>query len=135
MDELQPDGSVLRRAKGQFAMPIPAEWTEDLGEWVEQRYMRQLRQFTKGGFHHIDFVVRAEPTADGFAADVGAHGALTPEAEATRAAEAVCSEMSACVSAPRSASRHSMTTRAPRLANSVALTSPMPELAPVTMKT
>ena len=65
VDELQSDGSVLRRAKGQFAIPIPAEWTEDLGEWVEQRYVRQLRCFTRGGFHHVDFLANMEPTADG----------------------------------------------------------------------
>jgi class 3 adenylate cyclase len=66
VDELQPDGSVLRRAKGRFALPIAAEWTEDLGEWVEQRYVRQFRRFTKGGFHHVDFQAHMKPTADGF---------------------------------------------------------------------
>ena len=47
VDELQPDGTILRRAKGRFVLPMAAEWTEDLGEWVEHRYLRQLRQFTK----------------------------------------------------------------------------------------
>ena len=67
MDELQPDGTVLRRAKGRFVLPMAAEWAEDLGEWVEHRYLRQLRQFTKGGFRHVDFVSRIEATGDGFA--------------------------------------------------------------------
>ncbi len=66
VDELQPDGSVRRRAKGHFAVPINAEWTEDLGEWVEQRYVRQLRTFTKGAFHSVDFVARMQPAAGGF---------------------------------------------------------------------
>jgi class 3 adenylate cyclase len=66
MDELQPDGSVRRRAKGLFAVPIASEWTEDLGEWVEQRYVRQLRTFIKGAFHQVDFVLRMEPAATGF---------------------------------------------------------------------
>ncbi|MDP6830402.1 MAG: adenylate/guanylate cyclase domain-containing protein [Alphaproteobacteria bacterium] len=66
VDELQPDGSVRRRAKGHFAVPIASEWTEDLGEWVEQRYVRQLRTFTKGAFHSVDFVVRMQPAATGF---------------------------------------------------------------------
>lgn len=66
VDELQPDGSVLRRAKGQFGLPLPAEWLEDLGEWVEQRYVRQYRTFSKGAFHHVDFVVRMTPTPTGF---------------------------------------------------------------------
>ncbi len=66
VDELQPDGTILRRAKGRFVLPMAAEWTEDLGEWVEHRYLRQLRQFTKGGFRHVDFVSRIEATGDGF---------------------------------------------------------------------
>lgn len=66
VDELQPDGSVLRRAKGRFGPPGAAEWTEDLGEWVEQRYVRQLRTFTKGGFYHLDFTSHMSPTPDGF---------------------------------------------------------------------
>ncbi len=66
VDELQADGSVRRRAKGQFGPPVAAEWTEDLGEWVEQRYVRQLREFTKGAFHHVDFTSRMSPTSDGF---------------------------------------------------------------------
>ncbi len=66
VDELQPDGSVRRRAKGHFAVPIASEWTEDLGEWVEQRYVRQLRTFTKGAFYSVDFVVRMQPAATGF---------------------------------------------------------------------
>jgi class 3 adenylate cyclase len=66
VDELQPDGSVLRRVKGQFGPPVAAEWTEDLGEWVEQRYVRQLRSFSKGAFHHVDFIAAMRPTPAGF---------------------------------------------------------------------
>ncbi len=66
VDELQPDGSVLRRVKGQFGPPVAAEWTEDLGEWVEQRYVRQLRTFAKGAFYHVDFIAGMSPTPTGF---------------------------------------------------------------------
>jgi len=66
VDELQPDGSVLRRVKGQFGPPIAAEWTEDLGEWVEQRYIRQFREFSKGAFHQVELISRLRPTPDGF---------------------------------------------------------------------
>ena len=55
VDELQPDGSVMRRVEGQFGPPVAAVWLEDLGEWVEQRYVRQLRTFSKGGLPTCGF--------------------------------------------------------------------------------
>ncbi|MBT4489586.1 MAG: adenylate/guanylate cyclase domain-containing protein [Rhodospirillaceae bacterium] len=64
VDELQPDGSVIRRAKGEFGPSVAAEWTEDLGEWVFHRYVRQFRQFTKGAFLSVDYQV-AVTTFDG----------------------------------------------------------------------
>ena len=66
VDELQPDGSVIRRAKGVFGPPVPAEWTEDLGEWVFHRYVRQVRRFTKGAFIYVDFMGHVSPLDDGF---------------------------------------------------------------------
>lgn len=41
VDELQPDGSVLRRASGDKLGPIARRWTEDLGEWIYARYCAQ----------------------------------------------------------------------------------------------
>ncbi|MDE0941941.1 MAG: DUF5939 domain-containing protein [Alphaproteobacteria bacterium] len=66
VDELQPDGSVMRRVEGQFGPPVAAVWLEDLGEWVEQRYVRQLRTFSKGAFRHVDFTARMTPIENGF---------------------------------------------------------------------
>ena len=66
VDELQADGSVLRRAKGQFGPPMAAEWTEDLGEWVEQRYIRQRREFSRGAFRYVEFMGDIRPAANGF---------------------------------------------------------------------
>lgn len=66
VEELQPDGTVLRRVRGQFGVPIAAEWTEGLGEWVEQRYVRQNRNFTKGAFNHVNMTSVMRPTPKGF---------------------------------------------------------------------
>ena len=66
VDELQPDGSVMRRVEGQFGPPVAAIWLEDLGEWVEQRYVRQLRTFSKGAFRHVDFTAHMTPLDSGF---------------------------------------------------------------------
>ncbi|MDP6567428.1 MAG: adenylate/guanylate cyclase domain-containing protein [Alphaproteobacteria bacterium] len=70
-DELQADGTVLRRARsrGKFG-PFMAEWTEDLGEWVEQRYIRQSRHMYKGLMTRADFIAEMAPTDDGFEIDL-----------------------------------------------------------------
>jgi class 3 adenylate cyclase len=67
---LLPDGSVERRAKGGKFGPIVKEWTEDLGEWVSERYVRQFRRIDKGAFASIDFVATLTPEGDGCRATV-----------------------------------------------------------------
>jgi len=64
VDELQPDGSVLRRATGDKLRPIARHWTEDLGEWVFARYCRQRRWFGTDEGQFVERTVRLEP-ADG----------------------------------------------------------------------
>jgi len=64
VDELQPDGSVLRRATGDKLRPIARHWTEDLGEWVFARYCRQRRWFGPNGNQFVDRTVHLEPADD-----------------------------------------------------------------------
>jgi len=43
-DVLGADGSVRRHARGRMG-PVRAEWVEGFGEWVENRYLRQVRHY------------------------------------------------------------------------------------------
>lgn len=63
VDELQPDGSVLRRARGTKMRPMAKAWTEDLGEWVFARFCRQRRWFGAtgtGGDQAVEYTVELE---------------------------------------------------------------------------
>ena len=64
VDELQADGSVLRRASGDKLGPIAKRWTEDLGEWIYARYCGQRRWFVPDGSQFLDYTVRLEPAGD-----------------------------------------------------------------------
>ncbi len=64
VDELQADGSVLRRASGDKMRPIAGRWTEDLGEWVYARYCGQRRWFVPDGSRFLEYTVRLEPDGD-----------------------------------------------------------------------
>lgn len=64
VDELQPDGSVLRRAKGDKLKPLASEWTEDLGEWVYARYCHQRRWFSPDGDQFLALTVILEPAGE-----------------------------------------------------------------------
>ena len=64
VDELQPDGSVLRRAKGDKLNPLASEWTEDLGEWVYARYCRQHRWFSSDDSQFLDLTIVLEPDGE-----------------------------------------------------------------------
>jgi len=55
VDELQPDGSVLRRASGDKLGPIARRWTEDLGEWIYARYCAQRRWFGTDGNRFVEY--------------------------------------------------------------------------------
>jgi class 3 adenylate cyclase len=63
-DELQDDGSVLRRAAGAKLTPIAKRWTEDLGQWIYARFCRQRRWFVPDGSQFLDFSVRLEPDGE-----------------------------------------------------------------------
>lgn len=60
IDELQPDGSVLRRAHGTKMRPMAKVWTEDLGEWVFARFCRQRRWFGADGDQAVEYTVVLE---------------------------------------------------------------------------
>ncbi len=57
IDKLQPDGSVIRLAKGDKFGSVVKEWTEDLGEWVVERYAYSSRDIIDGIFTRIAFEV------------------------------------------------------------------------------
>jgi len=61
VDELQPDGSVLRRASGDILRPITTEWTEDLGEWVYARFCRLRRWFGRNDEQFVEHQIALEP--------------------------------------------------------------------------
>jgi len=63
-DVLQSDGSVRRIAKGRFG-PFAAEWEEGLGEWVENRWARQQRVYSKGMIRQLDFECKITPEGQG----------------------------------------------------------------------
>lgn len=62
VDKLEPDGSVLRHARGRLG-PFRVEWTEGFGEWVEKRYSRQGRHFKNGPVRSL--VLEAQVTEEG----------------------------------------------------------------------
>jgi len=64
VDELQPDGSVLRRASGEKLRPIATHWTEDLGEWVFARFCAQRRWFGADGTQFVKYRMLLEPVGD-----------------------------------------------------------------------
>lgn len=63
-DVLAADGSVRRHARGRLG-PLRVQWEEGFGEWVENRYMRQVRHFTTGPFSSLGLVTRLEEDAGG----------------------------------------------------------------------
>ena len=50
----QADGSVRRFARGRLG-PLRVEWEEGFGEWVENRYVRQVRRFKNGPFRSLHY--------------------------------------------------------------------------------
>ncbi len=62
-EEAQPDGSVRRIGRGKLLPPFDCEWEEAFGEWVEPRFMRQTRTFSKGPLRQL--VVEMALTPDG----------------------------------------------------------------------
>ena len=64
VEELQPDGTVLRRASGTKFGPLARRWTEGLGEWVYARYCGQRRWFTPDGSQFLEFTARIVPDGE-----------------------------------------------------------------------
>jgi len=64
-NELQSDGSVIRRARGDKFGPFVTEWVEDLGEWVAERYARSHRIVTIGMFESATLEAELKETAAG----------------------------------------------------------------------
>jgi class 3 adenylate cyclase len=60
----QPNGTVLRRGKGKAA-GFTLEWEEKPYEWIEGRYFRQAREFTKGPFRRFGPIFDLEPDGKG----------------------------------------------------------------------
>ena len=65
VDELHPDGSVLRRAIGDILQPITSRWTEDLGEWVYARYCAQRRWFSDDASQRFMYAIHLDPHSGG----------------------------------------------------------------------
>ena len=55
--EPAPDGSVRRHARGRLG-PLRVEWEEGFGEWVENRYWRQVRHYTTGPLRSLSGEMR-----------------------------------------------------------------------------
>jgi len=61
---LQPDGSVLRHAKGRMGR-YTVRWREDFGEWVEGSHIRQERHFENGPVRELTMDIRLAESGDG----------------------------------------------------------------------
>jgi class 3 adenylate cyclase len=78
-DRLDPDGRTHRAATAK-AGPMRLQWDERFGEWQENRWLTQERQFKNGPFRHFKVHAKLDPQGSGcrliFAAEVECAGAL-----------------------------------------------------------
>src|SRR5579862_5866557 len=78
-DQIDADGRI-RRAATAKAGPLRLQWDERFGEWQENRWLTQERQFKNGPFRHFKFNAKLDPEAAGcrlvFSAEVECAGAL-----------------------------------------------------------
>jgi len=78
-DRLDPDGRT-RRAATAKAGPLRLQWDERFGEWQENRWLTQERQFKNGPFRHFKVHAKLDPEGNGcrliFAAEYECSGAL-----------------------------------------------------------
>src|SRR6202030_4324228 len=78
-DRLDPDGRTRRGATAKSG-PLRLPWDERFGEWQENRWLSQERQFKNGPFRHFKFNAKLDPEAAGcrlvFSAEVECAGAL-----------------------------------------------------------
>ena len=78
-DRIDADGRISRAATAK-AGPLRLQWDERFGEWQENRWFTQDRQFKNGPFRHFKFNAKLDPEATGsrllFSAEVECAGAL-----------------------------------------------------------
>src|SRR5580698_4440653 len=78
-DRLDPDGRT-RRAATAKAGPLRLQWDERFGEWQENRWFTQERQFKNGPFRHFKIHAKLDPEGAGcrlvFSGEVECAGAL-----------------------------------------------------------
>src|SRR3984957_2522042 len=78
-DRLDADGRI-RRAATAKAGPLRLQWDEQFGEWQENRWLTQERQFKNGPFRHFKVHAKLDPEDTGsrlvFSAEVECAGAL-----------------------------------------------------------
>jgi len=65
VETMQADGSVKRNARGWMG-PLPgARWEERFGEWVEHRFIRQVRYFRHNPYQTLIVTIRVNEVDDG----------------------------------------------------------------------
>ena len=78
-DRIDADGRIHRAATAK-AGPLRLQWDERFGEWQENRWFTQERQFKNGPFRHFKFNAKLDPEGTGsrlvFSAEVECAGAL-----------------------------------------------------------
>jgi len=77
VEEVQADGTVLRRCTGDKFGPFIQAWTEAAPEIVFARYNRQFRRIDRGLFDHADYVVTFTPEDGGTRLSVRAEMSAT----------------------------------------------------------
>ena len=63
-DRLDPDGRTRRAATAKSG-PLRLQWDERFGEWQENRWLTQERQFKNGPFRHFKFNAKLDPEGAG----------------------------------------------------------------------
>src|ERR1700685_1528011 len=78
-DRIGADGRRRRAATAKVG-PMSLQWDERFGEWQENRWLTQERQFKNGPFRHFKVHAKLDPQGSGcrliFAAEVECAGAL-----------------------------------------------------------
>ena len=59
-DRIDADGRISRAATAK-AGPLRLQWDERFGEWQENRWLTQERQFKNGPFRHFKFNAKLDP--------------------------------------------------------------------------
>ncbi len=78
-DRIDDDGRVHRAATAK-AGPLRLQWDERFGEWQENRWLTQERQFKNGPFRHFKIYAKLDPDGTGsrlvFSAEIECAGML-----------------------------------------------------------